>query len=260
MKTRSSQRLLVYAIFFLLALVLSPGARAQQPSSQSLSSERDRGLELYQKGDYPAAIETLRAVTSKNREDGAAWHLLGLALLAAGKKEQARTAFEKAVTVRLHSLIAVPLLMVTTSAPGPAVKPQDRYQAALESAEQYLALGRVTEDWQFQVEALRFYRDYYAGTLSNETMVTNKEVQTRLRISSKPAPDFSGVGASGTSVLRAVFSADGRVRHVLVLKRVAPDFDLRCIEAAQQIKFTPAIKEGKPVSMILQLEYNRHYF
>jgi hypothetical protein len=121
-------------------------------------------------------------------------------------------------------------------------------------------LGPVTEDWRFQLEALRFYRDYYAGALSNETMVTSKEVQTRLHISSKPAPDFSGVSASGTSVLRAVFSADGEVRHVLVLKRVASDFDLRCIEAAQQIKFTPAITDGKPVSIILQLEYNRHFF
>jgi len=114
-------------------------------------------------------------------------------------------------------------------------------------------------DWRSQLEALRFYRDYYAGARSDETIVTTKETNTRLRILSKPPPAFSRTTASGNSVLRAVFSADGSVKHVLVLKRVAPDFDLACIEAACKIKFTPAIKDGHPVSMILQLEYNRYF-
>ena len=260
MRTKST--LLCFA-FSLLALAVatffSPYARSQQVI---VSEDRERGIQLYQKGDTRGAIEALRAATSKNKDDGDAWHYLGLALLTTGNKDEARKAFERAATIRLNDLITIsPLPLLKNPAPGSeGLKPRDRYQAALESSEQYLALTpRPTDDWRFQLEALRFYRDYYAGARSDETIVTTKETNTRLRISSKPPPDFSGISASGTSVLRAVFSADGTIKHVLVLKRVSFDFDLRCLEAARKIKFTPAIKDGHPVSMILQLEYNRYF-
>lgn len=251
------------ALFLLvLSLFLYGGASAQQSSANSAAADRDRGIEFYKKGDTQAAVEALRRATSNNRDDGDAWHYLGLALLAAGNKDEARKAFEKAATIRLHYLIPfTPLRLVDDPQPGSeAGKLRERYQAAFESSEQYLALTPgATDDWRFQLEALGFYRDYYAGTRTDEAIVTTKEATTRLHISSKPPPDFSGLSESGNSVLRAVFSADGTVKHVLVLKRVTPAFDLRCIEAARKIKFTPAIKEGHAVSMILQLEYNRYF-
>jgi tetratricopeptide (TPR) repeat protein len=232
----------------------SPYAQSQQAKS---FEDRDRGIRLYQKGDRQGAIEALRAATSKNKDDGDAWHYLGLALLAEGKKDEARKAFETAATIRLNNLI--PLQASNTQIDSAVIKRRERYQAAFESSEQYLALTpRADDEWRRQLEALRFYRDYYAGTRTDETIITTKEATTRLQILSKPPPDFSGINASGNSVLRAVFSADGTVKHLLVLKKVDRDFDLRCIEAARKIKFTPALKDGHAVSMILQLEYNRY--
>jgi tetratricopeptide (TPR) repeat protein len=260
MRTKSTLSCIAFSLVALaVATFFSPYARSQQIIA---SEDRNRGLQLYQKGDAKGAIEALRAATSKNRDDGDAWHYLGLALVADGNKDEARKAFERAATIRALNLIAIsPRLLAGKAGPGSAaVEPQDRYRAAFESVEQYLAVTQnPTEDWRFQLEALRFYRDYYAGARSDEIIVTTKETNARLRILSKPPPDFSRTSASGNSVLRAVFSADGSVKHVLVLKRVAPDFDLACIEAAHKIKFTPAIKDGHPVSMILQLEYNRYF-
>lgn len=260
----SNRSKLSYFAFSFIALVVltcfSPYAQSQQATAGA--EDRERGIQLYQKGENQGAIEAFRAATSKNRDDGDAWHYLGLALLAAGNKDEARKAFEKAATIRLNNLIPIsPLRLANNPQPGAeSIKPLDRYQAALESSEQFLLLTpRPTDDWRSQLEALRFYRDYYAGTRTDETIMATKEATTRLHISSKPPPDFSGLSESGNSVLRAVFSADGSVKHVLVLKRVTSDFDLRCIEAARKIKFTPAIKEGRAVSMILQLEYNRYF-
>ena len=262
MRPRST---LSYFAFSLLALALvtflSPNARSQQATT-GVSDERDRGIQLYQKGDNQGAVASLRAATSKNRDDGDAWHYLGLALVAEGKKDEARNAFERAATIRLNNLTTIaPLRIVNGTEPRPpGDKRVDRYQAAVDSVERYLEVTKnPSEVWPLQLEALRFYRDYYAGSRTDEMIVTTKETTTRLHISSKPPPDFSGVSASGNSVLRAVFSADGTVKHVLLLKRVAADFDLRCIEAARKIKFTPAIKDGRAVSMILQLEYNRYF-
>lgn len=244
-----------------VSFLLCIGVSAQQ-TPNGPSEERDRGIQLYKQGDNKGAVEALRAATSKNRDDGDAWHYLGLAQLAEGNKEEARNAFERAASIRLNNLITIaPLRIVNSTGPRPpGAKTGDRYQAAVDSVERYLEVTKTpAEEWRLQLDALRFYRDYYAGSRSDETIVSTKEATTRLRILSKPPPDFSGTSVSGNSVLRAVFSADGSVKHVLVLKRVASDFDLACIEAARKIKFTPAIKDGRAVSMILQLEYNRYF-
>jgi len=95
MSTRSK---LSYFAFSLIALAVlscfSPYAQSQQATAGA--QDRDRGIQLYQKGDTKGAIEALRAATSKNLDDGDAWHYLGLALLATGNKDEARKAFARA--------------------------------------------------------------------------------------------------------------------------------------------------------------------
>lgn len=89
----------------------------------------------------------------------------------------------------------------------------------------------------------------------------------RVRIFSKPQPlapkEIQSVPQL-LIVLRAVFTADGRVTNIHFVKAVPKDaakdtiklFKQRAIEAAKQIEFTPATRNGRPVSMYIQLEYN----
>lgn len=64
-------------------------------------------------------------------------------------------------------------------------------------------------------------------------------------------------------ILRAVFSSDAKVRDIKVVKMVpksapkvwAKDLARKAIEAAKGIKFIPATKDARPVSMYMQLEY-----
>ena len=60
----------------------------------------------------------------------------------------------------------------------------------------------------------------------------------------------------GTVVLKAVFAEDGRVKHILVLQAVPGGLTEVAVAAARGIKFIPATKDGKDVSMWMQLEYN----
>jgi TonB family protein len=257
----SCSRIAVVLLLVLFVIAVHDRACAQQPSPDQ-TGDRDRGIQLYQKGDARGAIEALRAATSKHKDDGDAWYYLGLALVVGGKKDEARDAFERAATIRLGDLITLaPLRVLDSTGPRPAdAETGDRYQAAIDSVERYLQVTQnPTAEWPVQLEALRFYRNYYAGSPVPETIVSTREATTKLHILSKPAPDFSHTVASGNAILRAVLSADGSVKHILVLKRVASDFDRACIEAARKIKFTPAIKDGRATSMILQLEYNRYF-
>ncbi len=60
----------------------------------------------------------------------------------------------------------------------------------------------------------------------------------------------------GTVVLNAVFSAEGRVTGIRVLRGLPDGLTEQAILAAQKIRFEPAIKDGKPVSVRGNLEFN----
>jgi len=247
---------------WLLALLVSVSVAQISSQQTSASPDRDRGIELYQQGDANGAVEALRHAVQNNEKDGTAWHYLGLAYLLKGSKDEARKSFARAVAVREAAM--QPPATVAATIPDPAGARQKRsesFQAAAESLEKYLELTRNPDSIILEeLDSLRWYRDYYSGTRNDEEIVTTKEATTRLRIVDKPPPNFSGTRAAGTGSLRAVFSADGTVKHILVIRKVDPGFDRACILAAKRIQFEPAVKDGRPVSMILEVEYARYIY
>jgi hypothetical protein len=46
------------------------------------------------------------------------------------------------------------------------------------------------------------------------------------------------------------------VKYIIVLSGLPGGLTERAVEAARRIKFFPATKDGRPVSMFIQLEYN----
>lgn len=60
---------------------------------------------------------------------------------------------------------------------------------------------------------------------------------------------------SGTVVLKAAFSANGSVVNIQVIQGLPEGLTEQAIEAVKMIKFIPAMKEGKLVSMWMQLAY-----
>ena len=246
------------AIYAWLLAILVSVSIAQVPSQQTPASpDRDRGIELYQQGDANGAVEALRHAVQSNEKDGTVWHYLGLAYLLKGSKDDARKSFARAVAIREAALQSA--LPISTSDPAEArSRNANRFQAAAESLEKYLELSKNPEPSLLdELDTLRWYRDYYNGTRNDEEIVASKEATTRVRILEKPAPNFSGTRAAGTGVLRAVLSADGIVKHILVVRKIDPDFDWACALAAKRIQFVPATKDGHTVSTIVQVEYGR---
>ncbi|HEV7682343.1 MAG TPA: TonB family protein [Pyrinomonadaceae bacterium] len=87
-----------------------------------------------------------------------------------------------------------------------------------------------------------------------------KEVTQKARVLSKPEPQYTEEArknqVTGTVILRAVFSSSGQVTNISARASLPYGLTERAIAAARQIKFTPATKDGHPVSMYIQLEYN----
>lgn len=117
-----------------------------------------------------------------------------------------------------------------------------------------------------EVSAMRAYGDPRSRIFDEDDgpIFTIKEVDQRARLLEKPEPTYSESArmfqVQGTVVLRAVFSRSGKVTRIVVVKRLPHAMTERCVTAARAIKFSPAIKDGKPVSTWMQLEYNFNLF
>jgi tetratricopeptide (TPR) repeat protein len=133
--------------------------------------------------------------------------------------------------------------------------------AASESLESYLKLelGRYERAfWSEQLETLRFYAQRADNSRSDDpiTGMTATLKPTILhRERARVTDAASNAGVNGTVVLLVVFAEDGLMKHILVIQGLSHGLTERAIEAARKIKFTPAMRDGKPVSVIGYLEY-----
>lgn len=92
------------------------------------------------------------------------------------------------------------------------------------------------------------------------SIISGKQADTKARLLSKPEPSYPGRAKeeqiTGTVILKCVFASDGTVTNIRVIQGLPYGLTEKAIEAARKIKFIPATKDGKNVSMWMQLEYN----
>jgi len=239
----------------------------QSAFSQLPNSERDHGIALYEQGKYQAAADAVRSVVNERKDDLTAWHYLGLALESVQRSGAARTAHEKAV--KLGDALIAQKFSKHQSGDfvglfGPLV-PQLR-QAEL-SVHHYMRLTRLSnadaEVLRVLAERLRDFADLSDSNSTDQDLrlvYSGKDVTTKARVLEKPEPQYTREARlehiTGTVVLSAILSEDGKVRAIVPVKSLPDGLTENCIRVAKQMKFVPAFKDGRPVSMSLQLEYN----
>lgn len=185
---------------------------------------------------------------------------------AAGGRERigaARSAFAQGVKLylRIYQKERPPSLTA-----GPAALAAFRAQLrgwlgdAPRCVDDYLALGLGTPFERSQLEAFRGHAQMVAETDESRAVLIANEADARARIIHRPYPDFTEEArrnnVRGRVRIRAVLAADGTVRHVLVLEGLPDGMTEECVNASRAIRFTPAVKNGRPVSQFVMLEYN----
>lgn len=99
------------------------------------------------------------------------------------------------------------------------------------------------------------------GAQSDEGHIyKGKEVDNKPVVKSKPQPEYTAAAKlhriEGTVVLRCVFTSAGEVKHLFLVSGLPDGLNEASVAAARKIKFKPAIKDGKPVSIWMELQYN----
>ncbi|MGI9107776.1 MAG: tetratricopeptide repeat protein [Pyrinomonadaceae bacterium] len=132
---------------------------------------------------------------------------------------------------------------------------------AADALEQYIKLNpnpSSLPELQEQLETLRAHAQRL--TPEGEPFVyTAEEVTTKAVILTKPTPVYprrpGQTWSLGWVVLRLVLASDGQVRHILIVSGLPDGITEAVVKAAREIKFTPATKDGHPVSQFVTLQY-----
>lgn len=138
----------------------------------------------------------------------------------------------------------------------------DRFKEAAVALERYLELNPNDENkqtWTAQLESLHFYMKS-RDAAEKKDVFSGKSIDVKARVLSKPEPSYTEFArqlqVKGTVVLRCMFSSDGTIKYLLVIQGLPGGLTEKALAAAKKIKFVPATKDGRPVSMYIQLEYN----
>jgi TonB family protein len=92
-----------------------------------------------------------------------------------------------------------------------------------------------------------------------DRVFTSREVTQQPVITRRPPPGVTDEAlrnrVHGIVRLRAVLAKDGKVKDIRVIKGLPDGLTEKAIAAARKIKFRPARKDGRAVSMWITLEY-----
>jgi TonB family protein len=135
----------------------------------------------------------------------------------------------------------------------------NRFAEAATTVGEILKLNPAnSEFWRERLETL----DLYSKPISSpeeRTVFGDGEVQKRARIIDSPAAVYTDEARAGKTRgevrLRMVLASDGTVRNVLPIKSLSHGLTESAMEAARQVKFQPAIRNGEPASQFVTLVY-----
>jgi len=95
---------------------------------------------------------------------------------------------------------------------------------------------------------------------ADQKLFVGKEVERKVRLGMRPEPAYTEVARqnqiTGTVVIKCIFASNGRVNNIRVVSGLPFGLTEKAIDAAKKIRFIPAIKDGRYISMWMQLEYN----
>jgi TonB family protein len=84
-------------------------------------------------------------------------------------------------------------------------------------------------------------------------------IQITYKEKAQYTPEARENNVRGTVALRALFQADGTISDITIVRGLPHGLNEKAIEAAQKVRFRPAVKDGKPVSVYGNLEFTFNF-
>lgn len=130
------------------------------------------------------------------------------------------------------------------------------YEPVDGSGDQYVA---YIKKWVTLYEKLAQDREKFRPDDISKRIYSPREVTEKARIIFKPEPGYTEEarikGIYGTVLLKAVFRANGEVDDIKTVTGLSSGLTEKALEAARQITFLPAVKDGRQVSQFVKIKY-----
>jgi TonB family protein len=190
---------------------------------------------------------------------------------------KADAAFASAYLLKSQALINLYALRLQSAGFAPRLRPSEKikeesepkrpsraefFKPAAESLETYLKLTpglAQNEFWARQLDALRAYiGDGSLSKVAGEVFEMKEQMRPTILYKEKAryAEEARSRGVQGIVVILVIFAADGTIKYPFVLKSLGYGLDEQALLATSKIRFTPATKDGKPISVIGHLEFS----
>lgn len=135
----------------------------------------------------------------------------------------------------------------------------NRFAEAATTIENILKLNPTnSEFWRERLETLSLYSQPISSP-DQRTVFGDSEVQKRSQVIDVPAAAYTDEARTnkikGEVRLRMVLASDGTVRNVFPIRSLSGGLTESAMEAARQIKFQPAIRNGEPASQFATFVY-----
>lgn len=249
--------------------MMSPnGAALPAPMTAKFSQaqvDRDyaEGRRALSAGDYQTAVASLSRYAERVPYDFNAHYYLGLSFRGAKQYDKAIAAFERGTKLDPKRNVARYEIGVTY------LEMKD-YDAALKQLhalrEKDPQLADLFHDLlpQEMIEQYRLPPSPTAQILAKKSAGNEEILQVkadlRPAILDKEKASYTELARMnrtvGTVVLGLVFNKDGEITDLRVIRALPDGLTLSALKAAQKIRFTPAKKDGQPISLRGNVEYN----
>lgn len=133
------------------------------------------------------------------------------------------------------------------------------FSEAADTVEEILKLNPANADlWRERLETLRLYAQPISSP-RQRTIYGASEVNKKAKLVYMPAAVYTAEAREAKVRdevrLRLVLAGDGTIRNMFPIKSAGHALTESAVIAAQQIRFEPAIKDGRPVSQFVTLVY-----
>ncbi|HQR36220.1 MAG TPA: TonB family protein [Blastocatellia bacterium] len=251
----------------LACLLLTATANAPIPAMPSTAvvifedAELKEARQAYQAGDFQRAVTILKAYVEKKPKSFDGYFQLGLGHHALKQYPEAIAALEKAVQLKSNNALAQFEL-------GQIYIDVKNYEGAIR---QYRWLEkkdkRMSDEFRLYIPTEIARQHNLPPSLLDEFKADVEAAQPVVQMSPNLRPEITfkekakyteearNQGVQGIVVLNVIFSRQGKIIVSGVTRGLPLGLTEMAIEAARKIRFTPAIKDGQPVSVRGSLEF-----
>ncbi|MBS1789427.1 MAG: TonB family protein [Acidobacteria bacterium] len=249
---------MIAAICFSLLLAFAPATNSFAVQDKDYGDAR----EAYSKGDYQKAIELYTRLAEKHPKDFSPRFRLGLSYRKAKQYENAIAAFEQASQVQADPPFAQ-YEIGKTYLEMKNLEAVVRQYHLLEGKNRELALYLLD---LFPQEAIEKYQLPAGERLPIEVKEAKPSKPLRVAANLRPTisyrerAKYTEIGrlnqTQGTVVLSVVFTSEGEITDITVVRSLPDGLTRSAIEAVKKIRFQPALKDGEPASVRGNIEFN----